>query len=144
MTRAIVDYKAFGIYTDEPVTVRASQLYYLSYTQASSDLTMDLANTSGTFWAEADDTALGLAAKNALASIIAKALARISWSIPAIDDKVKIAASGTLAATSEYKITTTSIVPSFLFFTAGAPTTVKFMLVCLLADQERAVRAGSL
>ena len=145
MTVAITAYKAFGVYIDEPITTRALQHFDLQWTQAHSDLTMDLAAVGGTFWAAADDTALGAQALAALTLIIAKSEARVCWSAPLFEDaKVKLAAGGTLAATSEYKITTTSIVPSFLFFTAGAPTTVRFHLVTMLSAQERAVRAGSL
>ena len=143
MARVITEYKAFGVYIDEPITTRALQHLVLKWTQANSDLTMDLANTAGTFWSEADDTALGLAAKNTLAQIIAKSETRVNWAAPAIQDpKIKVVAA--LAATNEYQITTTSIVPSFLFFTAGAPTSVVFHLVTMLSGQERAVRAGSL
>lgn len=143
MARVITQYKAFGVYIDEPITTRALQHFVLKWTQANSDLTMDLANTSGTFWSEADNDATGLAAKTTLDQIIAKSETRVSWQAPTIKDpKVQVAAAP--AATTEYQITTTSIVPSFAFFTAGAPTSVVFHLVTMLSSQERAVRAGSL
>jgi hypothetical protein len=145
MTRAISSYKAYGMYIDEPITTRAHQVLVLNITQANSDLTMDLAAIAGTFWAEADADATGAAALAALTQIIQKSEARVSWCAPAIQDaKVQLAAGGTLADASEYKITTTSIVPSLLFFTAGAPTAVQLVLVTVLSAQERAVRAGSL
>lgn len=145
MTRAVTSYKAFAVYIDEPVTTRAIQHFTLIWTQANSDLTMDLADIAGTFWAEADNDATGLAALAAFTQVISKSANRISWSAPLFEDaKVKLAAGGTLAATTEYKITTTSIVPSFLFFTAGAPTAVTFHLSTLLNKEERGVRAGSI
>lgn len=145
MTRAITSYKAYGLDISEPVTTRGLQVLNLVYTQANSDLTMDLADVAGTFWAEADADATGLAALAAITAVISKSEHRICWTAPAFEDaKTKIAAGGTLAATTEYKITTSSIVPSFLFYTAGAPTTVNFTLVTALSKEQLPVRAGSL
>ncbi len=145
MARVITEYKAYATYIDEPVTTRCHQTYVLKFTQANSDLTMDIADTAGTFWAEADDTTVGAAAKAALDQIILKADSRVSWSAPAFEDaKTKIAAGAALAATTEYKITTSSIVPSFLFYTAGAPTSVTLGLQVALKKDERGVRAGSI
>jgi len=143
MTRAITAYKAYGIYIDEPITTRAWQVFQITFTQANSDLTMDLADVAGTFWAEADADATGLAAKNTLSQILTKAGQRVSWSLPAIDGK-KNTGSTALAATDEFRITTTGLVPSFLFFTAGAPTAGTFTIVFELNKEERAVRAGNI
>ena len=145
MTRAITSFKAFAVYIDEPVTTRCIQHYNLVWTQANSDLAADLADVAGTFWTEAGASGVGLDAKTALAQIIAKAGNRISWCAPTIQDpKTLLAASGSLSATTQYQITTTSIVPSFLFYTAGAPTAVNFHLSVLLNKEERGVRAGSI
>lgn len=145
MTRVCTSYKAFAVYIDEPVTTRAIQHFTLAWTQANSDLTMDLANVSGTFWAEVDNDATGLAALAAWTQVIAKSANRISWCAPTITDALQPLATATaLSATTQYQITTTSIVPSFLFFTAGAPTAVTFHLCTLLNKEERGVRAGSI
>lgn len=143
MARVITSYKAYGIYIDEPITTRCHQVLQLNWTQAAADVTMDLANTAGTFWSEADNDATGLAAKNTLAKIILKLEARVSWCAPAIQDpyhQVNVAPAGA----TEYQITTTSVVPSLAFFAASAPTAVVLVLVVELSAQQRAERAGSL
>jgi hypothetical protein len=143
MAVTISSYKAYGLYIDEPVTTRAHQVLNLVVSQAVGDVTMDLANTSGTFWTSAVGTGgNGPAAKEVMDQLIAKAESRISWCAPAIQDaKTQSAAA---PATTEYRITTTSIVPSIAFFAGEAPTSVNLNLVVCLAPQQRAIRAGQL
>lgn len=145
MTQAVTSYKAYGVYIDEPVTTRCWQAYELILTQAATDLTLDIAAVAGTFWTAAGGSGVGLAAKTTLANIIAKQETRVSWSAPTISDVlIPVAAATSLSAVTQYQITTSSVVPSFLFFTAGAPTAVRFLIVIQLASQQRAERAGSL
>lgn len=143
MARVITSYKAYGIDISEPITTRAHQVLVLNWTQAAGDVAMDLANTSGTFWSEADNDATGLAAKQTLAQIISKQEARVCWTAPAIQDPY-VQVAGAPAGATEYQITTTSVVPSLAFFAASAPTAVQLVLVVVLAREQIAVRAGSL
>lgn len=144
MAVTISSYKAYGIYIDEPITTRAWQVLNLVVAQAATDVAMDIANPVGTFWTSAAGTnANGVAAQAVLTQLEAKAESRICWSAPEFQDpKTKVAVAP--AGATEYQITTTSVVPSFAFFAANAPTALNFNLVVCLAPQQRAIRAGQL
>lgn len=145
MARVITEFKAFATYIDEPITTRCIQVYSLKFTQASSDLVMDIGNVTGTFWTEAGVGAIGSGALLALSQLIGKADLRVSLSAPEIlDAKTSVGTAGTLSAVTQYQFTTVSIVPSFLFFAAGAPVTVNLVLKVILKKEERGIRAGSI
>lgn len=146
MSFAVTGYHAYGIYIDEPVTTRAHQVISILATGTSADVVLDLANSSGTFWtaALADGTygAVATAALAALTSAVGRAEQRVSWCCPEIQDpKVQIAAGGTLASTN-YKITTTGIVPSISIFAGEGALSYHIVIVMQLAKEQRAVRAN--
>lgn len=93
MTRAVTEFEARAIRIDGALSGRNLQMVRIKGTAANTDTAFDIGATGGTFWAEADGTATGLAALNALKSIQTKVKALLSFDGKGITDRQKIDAT---------------------------------------------------
>lgn len=75
MAFALTAYKSYSKASYEAVTAQFEQVVELTITRAATDIALDIGNVAGTFWAAADDTALGLAALANFKTVLGKARA---------------------------------------------------------------------
>lgn len=149
MAVTITGFKAFPIDLDAAMSYRAIQYYELTFTQAATDVTMDLASCTagalGTFWTSAVASA-GNYVTSALATlqaVIANAESRFHWRDTAIQDVYQQVSAAAVVAANQFQITNAAKVPNILFSAANAPTSLVFRITFLNNPGTRGIKAGA-
>lgn len=115
MAFAITAYKSYSKAAYEAVTAQFEQVVELTITRAATDIALDIGNVAGTFWAAADDTALGLAALANFKTVLGKARTVQFIQSQEIEATFSRVVSGATGAQFQ--------------LVAGSPTAVAFTLV---------------
>jgi hypothetical protein len=125
MAFAVTAFKTYSVAAFEAVTAQFEQVAEFTITRGASDIDLDIGDVAGTFWADADGTALGLEVLGYWKSILGKARNILSIHAPQITNALAQSYDGT-PATGQYEVvSTTPAALAFLFFaTDAAPATI--------------------
>jgi hypothetical protein len=144
MAFALSEYKAYGLDISEPVQKRAIQIFEMTLSGLAADVDLDLGDVAGNAWSAIDNTALGLAAKNAFTEVLAKCEKFMGYSCPEIEYSY-LPANGDATPASGYVgivNNTAKTCPEFVFAAGEGQLSYKFVFKWSLKNDHRAVRAG--
>ena len=143
MAFGISEYKAYGIYTDEPITKRAIQTFECTITALAADVDLDIGDVAGTFWTAAAGTALGAKALVAFTDILTKVDKLSFWNSLEIEaGKTIVPTGGVGAGKCAVTANTAKTCPELLFAAGEGITSIKLVFQWTLKSEQRPTRSG--
>ncbi len=143
MAFALTAFYADGTRYTGPGPKHAEQVVYLKITAADTDTALDLSDSAGTFWVEAEADATTGALATAASSVIFDQLAAVNsglLSISLVDEQARY--QGAAASGVVYTVVVTDSLPDLLFASGSAPTAYTVVLKFVLANGQEPVRAS--
>lgn len=134
MAFAITAFQCYPAALDVPHLKRALQHVELTITGTTADVALDFNNLSGTFWTAAGASGIGATALSYITKIKSQADHQVSFYLQGVTDGKQLVASATAPATTQYRYTSTTAIPSLALFAAEGLTSYKLHLVVSLSD----------
>ena len=111
------------------------QTYQIDFTALAADVVLDISNPTGTFWTAAGGSAVGAVALASLKTILPVVQSRICWCLPQLQDLRSQVATAATLATTQYKLTTVTPIPSIAEFAGEGITSGTFSVTLLLKPE---------
>jgi hypothetical protein len=126
MAFALTSFLADGVRFMGPGPLAATQTYRFTITGAATDVDLDVGDTTGTFWTDAQaDTTYGAMAALVLAQVdrlVDQYSSVKSVYMPQLIDRIQVASSPTGTQYSADGIDTATLLPSYTFAASGGET----------------------